>query len=66
MMPPYNVKIVVGYDHLERIRHLIIQYTRSLNRNLDFQKLKEELQDLEKNMVVPPVSFWRLFQKTTR
>ena len=47
-MELHDVKIVTGYDHLECIRQLIIQYTRSLNRNLDFQNLKEELQDIEK------------------
>lgn len=42
-----RIKIVDGRDYLEDIKRLIIEYTKSLNRDLSFQSLDEELKDLQ-------------------
>ena len=41
------MKIVDGQNYLTEIKNLIIEYTKFLNRNLDFQGLEEELKDLK-------------------
>ncbi len=40
------MKIIDGTNYLEEIKELIIEYTKFLNRNLDFQGLEDELKDL--------------------
>lgn len=41
------MKIVNGCMYLQEIKNLIIEYTTSLNRNLEFQHIDEELNSLE-------------------
>ena len=41
------MKIVDGVQYLDSIKDLILEYTKLLNRNLEFQGLKEELKDLK-------------------
>ena len=41
------MKIVDGTEYLDNIKELITEYTKFLNRNLDFQGLDEELKDLK-------------------
>ena len=40
------MKIIDGTNYLEEVKELIIEYTKFLNRNLDFQGLEDELKDL--------------------
>ena len=42
------MEIVNGINYLPEIKDLIIEYTKFLNRDLSFQSLEEELNDLEK------------------
>ncbi|AKN33811.1 GNAT family acetyltransferase [Clostridium carboxidivorans P7] len=47
------MKIVDGRIYLPEIKGLIVEYTKSLNRDLTFQHLKEELNDLEAKYTKP-------------
>ncbi|MDO4913855.1 MAG: GNAT family N-acetyltransferase [Bifidobacteriaceae bacterium] len=47
------MNIIDGSQRLEDAKHLIVEYTKSLGRNLDFQGLDEELQDLHKKYCAP-------------
>ena len=42
------MEIVNGIDYLPEIKELIIEYSKFLNRDLSFQSLEEELNDLGK------------------
>ncbi len=39
------MEIVDGKQYIDSVKELIIEYTKFLNRNLDFQGLDEELKD---------------------
>ena len=41
------MEIVDGTQYIDSVKALIIEYTKFLNRNLDFQGLEEELKDLK-------------------
>lgn len=41
------IKIKNGINYLEDVKELIIEYTKFLNRDLSFQNLEEELNDLK-------------------
>ena len=41
------IEIVNGIDYIDEIKTLIIEYTKFLNRDLSFQNLEEELNDLK-------------------
>ena len=41
------MKITDGIPYLDSVKDLIIEYTKFLDRNLDFQGLNEELKDLK-------------------
>ncbi len=41
------MKIVEGSKYLADVKKLIIEYTDSLNRNLEFQGLRQELENLD-------------------
>ena len=41
------MEIVDGTQYIDSVKELIIEYTKFLNRNLDFQGLDEELKDLK-------------------
>lgn len=45
--------IVDGSDYLEEIKELIIEYTQMLDRDLSFQGLAHELNDLSKKYLPP-------------
>lgn len=47
------MKIVDGRIYLPEIKSLIVEYTKSLNRDLTFQHLTEELNDLEAKYTKP-------------
>ncbi|MCH3963380.1 MAG: GNAT family N-acetyltransferase [Clostridium sp.] len=47
------MKIVDGRIYLTQIKDLIIEYTKSLNRDLTFQHLTEELNDLKSKYTKP-------------
>ena len=42
------MEILDGKDYLEEIKELIYEYSKSLNRDLSFQSLEEELKDSRK------------------
>ncbi|MCD7892128.1 MAG: GNAT family N-acetyltransferase [Erysipelotrichaceae bacterium] len=46
-------EIIDGSDYLEDIKELIIIYTKELNRDLSFQNLDKELNDLKEKYVYP-------------
>lgn len=48
-----NMKIIDGKDYLEEVKGLIIEYTKWLNRDLSFQNIDEELQNIEKKYTAP-------------
>ena len=41
------MKIVDGSKYLEQVKDLIVEYTQFLNRDLSFQNLEAELNDLK-------------------
>ncbi|APM40458.1 GNAT family N-acetyltransferase [Clostridium kluyveri] len=47
------MKIVDGNKYFPEIKDLIVEYTNSLNRDLTFQHLTEELNDLETKYTKP-------------
>ncbi|MHC6180174.1 GNAT family N-acetyltransferase [Clostridium sp. JNZ X4-2] len=47
------MEIVNGSRYLPEIKDLIVEYTKSLNRDLTFQHLTEELNDLETKYTKP-------------
>lgn len=47
------MKIVNGELYIEEIKKLIIEYTDSIGRNLDFQDLINELNDFPKKYIYP-------------
>ncbi len=47
------MKIVNGIDYIPQVKQLIEQYAERLNRNLDFQKLDEELENPAKKYTAP-------------
>jgi ribosomal protein S18 acetylase RimI-like enzyme len=47
------MKIVDGTNHLDAIKALIVEYTQSLQRDLTFQGLAEELACLERKYAPP-------------
>ena len=48
-----EVKIIDGTKHLSEVKQLIIEYTKFLNRDLDFQGIDDELKDLGKKYLPP-------------
>lgn len=48
-----NVEIKIGYQYIEDVKKLIIQYIQELNRNLDFQHFDEELHHLSQKYAEP-------------
>lgn len=47
------MEICNGVDYLDRVKKLIIEYARRLNRDLSFQNIDEELQDPAKKYTAP-------------
>ena len=47
------MEIVEGNKYLNEIKQLIIEYTERLNRDLSFQDLEKELNDLESKYLPP-------------
>ena len=48
-----SLKIIDGANHLDEIKRLVIEYTNFLGRNLSFQKLDDELNDLTAKYLPP-------------
>ena len=48
-----EVKIIDGTKHLSEVKQLIIEYTKFLNRDLDFQGIDDELKDLGEKYLPP-------------
>ncbi len=53
IMESCNVKVVEGSPYTEEIKQLITEYTKFLNRDLNFQHLQEELSDLKMKYTKP-------------
>jgi len=47
------MQILDGKDYLPEVKELILEYTKRLGRNLDFQNLDEELSDPGKKYTAP-------------
>lgn len=47
------MKICNGVNYLDQVKELIIEYTKRLGRDLSFQNIEEELQDLTKKYTAP-------------
>lgn len=47
------MEICNGVDYLDQVKELIIEYTKRLGRDLSFQNIEEELQDLTKKYTAP-------------
>ena len=48
-----EIKIVDGVNHIEAIKQLVIEYTKLLGRDLSFQHLDDELNDLSAKYAPP-------------
>lgn len=47
------LKIIDGANHLDEVKRLVIEYTEFLGRDLSFQKLDDELDDLSAKYAPP-------------
>ena len=47
------MEICNGVDYLDQVKELIIEYTKRLGRDLSFQNIDEELENLAKNIQAP-------------
>lgn len=47
------MKIICGNDHLPQVKELLVAYTRQLDRDLSFQNLADELEDLAAKYTPP-------------
>ena len=47
------VSIVDGSRYLDEVKQLILEYTRFLNRDLHFQHIEQELEDLQSKYAAP-------------
>ena len=48
-----DIKIVDGINHIDEVKNLIIEYTKFLGRDLTFQNLDDELNDIAKKYCPP-------------
>lgn len=48
-----EVKIIDGVNHLDEVKQLVIEYTNFLGRDLSFQHLDDELNDLSAKYAPP-------------
>ena len=48
-----EIKIIDGANHLEEVKRLVIEYTKFLGRDLSFQHLDDELNDLSAKYMPP-------------
>lgn len=48
-----EIKIVDGMNHIEAVKRLVIEYTKLLGRDLSFQHLDDELNDLSAKYAPP-------------
>ena len=47
------MEICNGVDYLDQVKELIIEYTKRLGRDLSFQNIDEELENLAKKYTAP-------------
>ena len=48
-----RIKIIDGANHLDEVKQLVIEYTKFLGRDLSFQHLNDELNDLSAKYTPP-------------
>ena len=48
-----EIEIVDGANHLDEVKRLVIEYTKFLGRDLSFQHLEDELNDLSAKYMPP-------------
>ncbi|MBQ3337893.1 MAG: hypothetical protein IJG80_10870, partial [Selenomonadaceae bacterium] len=48
-----EIEIVDGANHLDEVKRLVIEYTKFLGRDLSFQHLDDELNDLSAKYTPP-------------
>lgn len=48
-----EIKIVDGINHIDAVKQLVVEYAQSLGRDLSFQHLEDELNDLSAKYAPP-------------